>query len=147
MNKIHSVKQAAKILGVSTNTMYKYLNEGRVLAARGQARGTFKIPTKSLEKFLGGPLPEEASAQASPDNPPGPLRLLRRPTNEPVIIHVTPPTLTVKTVRLLLIAALILIIFDILLTPRFSFGNQIVRLALIAVLSVLSYQFGGFVKR
>ncbi len=147
MNKILTVKQAAKILGLSTNTMYKYLNEGKVLAARGQARGTFKIPAKSLEKFLGGPLPEETPGRQPPSDIPSPLRPLRRQPNEPVIVHVTPPTLTVKTVRLLLIVALLLIIIDILLTPSFSFGNQIVRLSLIAALSVLSYQFGGFVKR
>lgn len=145
MNKIYSVKQAAKILGLSTNTMYKYLNEGKVLAARGHARGTFKITAKSLEKFLGGPLPEEATE--NPTKPPESLQPLRRHPDEPVIIHVTPPTLTVKTIRLILITALILIIVDILLTPRFSFGNQVVRLSLIAALSLLSYQFGGFVKR
>lgn len=145
MNKILTVKQAAKVLGLSTNTMYKYLNEGKVLAARGHARGTFKIPAKSLEKFLGGPLPEETSTDL-PERPES-LQPLRRHPDEPVIVHVTPPTLTVKTVRFVLIAALVLIIFDILLTPRFSFGNQIVRLSLIAALSLLSYQFGGFVKR
>lgn len=145
MNKILTVKQAAKILGVSMNTMYKYLNEGRVLAARGHARGSFKIPAKSLEKFLGGPLPEETPARPSDD--PESLQPLRQQSDEPVIVQVPPPTLTVKTVRILLIAALLLIIIDILLTPRFSFANQIVRLSLIIALSLLSYQFGGFVKR
>lgn len=146
MNRLFDVKESARVLGVSKNTMYKYLNEGKVQSARGNVRGTFKIPTKSLEKFLGGPLPEETlphPKQTSPE----PLLPLRRESSEPVIVHVTPPTLTTKVVRILLVLALVMIILDILSAPNFSLNLQLVRLVFVALLGLLSYQFGGFIKR
>lgn len=50
--KNYSVKEAARLLGVSTNTLYKYLDEGKIKSRRiGQGR--FKIPAKELQEFLG----------------------------------------------------------------------------------------------
>ena len=57
MPTYYTVKEAAKLLGVSTNTLYKYLLEGKIKASRGTAEGRFRIPPKSLEDFLGSPLP------------------------------------------------------------------------------------------
>ncbi len=148
MNRIFSVKEAARILDLSTNTTYKYLNEGKIQAARGHQRGTFRIPAKSLETFLGAKLSDEDLVRL---NPP----LLTEPTTNPdpqpkpteAIIHVTPPTFANRVARVLLIASLILIIIDLLLNHNFSLSNQITRLSLVSVLLLLTYQFGGFVKK
>jgi len=52
--KLYTVKEAAKVVGVSTNTLYKYLDDGRIHAARGTAlQGRFRIPESALEEFLG----------------------------------------------------------------------------------------------
>lgn len=41
--KLYTVKQVAHVLGVSTNTIYKYLNEGKIKALRFGKRGRFRI--------------------------------------------------------------------------------------------------------
>jgi len=52
MKRFYTVKEAAKILGFSTNTVYKYLDEGKLIGKRiGQGR--FKIPYPQLEPYLG----------------------------------------------------------------------------------------------
>ena len=166
MKRILNVKQAAKILGVSTNTMYKYLNQGTVSAARGQGQGSFRIPAKSLETFLGSKLPEEeltvpaSKRSADPEyfEDPEYSRRTRGTTNtllplnqkgrrEPITIQVTPPSLTVKVARTLLIIVLLLMLGDVFLSPNFSLNNQFVRLAMVVIFILLAYQFGGFVKK
>jgi excisionase family DNA binding protein len=52
MKKLYSVKEAAGLLGVSTNTIYTYLKEGKI-AARRIGKGRFKIPYASLYPFVG----------------------------------------------------------------------------------------------
>lgn len=47
MKKFYSVKETAKILGVSTNTVYKYVDTGS-LTVRRLGRGRIKIPYSSL---------------------------------------------------------------------------------------------------
>lgn len=128
-NKIYNVKQAAKILGMSTNTTYKYLKEGRIKAARGHIRGTFIIPAKSLEAFLGSKLPEDTTTK----------------TTESVVV--ASPTLATKVTRILISISLLIIIADIILSKNFSPIAQIARITLIAILLLISYQFGGFVKK
>ena len=144
MNRIYDVKQAAHILGISTNTMYKYLNEGKVQGVRGYQRGVFRIPSKSLEKFLGSRLPDDDSKISSNNTPK--LTPISKESNEPVIVQVTPPTIVIKITRILLIIALILVIVDIIMNPNFSLSNQAIRLSFIALLTLLAYQFGGFIK-
>jgi excisionase family DNA binding protein len=51
MEKFYSVKEVAKALGVSTNTVYKYVNEKKLRFAR-IGRGRFKIPSSELSPFL-----------------------------------------------------------------------------------------------
>lgn len=51
MKKSYSVKEAAGLLGVSTNTIYTYLKEGKLIARR-IGMGRFKIPYMSLAPFL-----------------------------------------------------------------------------------------------
>ncbi|OGM55545.1 hypothetical protein A3E15_02665 [Candidatus Woesebacteria bacterium RIFCSPHIGHO2_12_FULL_42_9] len=52
--KFYSVKEASKILGVSTNTVYKYLDEGSLKGKRHSNRGRFKIPFSEIEPYLAG---------------------------------------------------------------------------------------------
>lgn len=51
MKRFYSVKEAADILGFSTNTVYKYLDEGKLKGKR-IGKGRFKIPYEELEPFL-----------------------------------------------------------------------------------------------
>ena len=51
MKRFYTVKEAAEILGFSTNTIYKYLDEGKLKGKR-IGRGRFKIPYEQLEPFL-----------------------------------------------------------------------------------------------
>ena len=139
---IYNVKQAAKILGLSTNTTYKYLNDGRIKAARGHIRGTFIITHKSLETFLGTKLPDDPLSELDPN---GIIPNLTD-TNE-ALIEVTPPNLSVKVTRGLLILSLLLIIGDIIFTADFSPLTQIGRLAIIGLFGILAYQYGGFIKK
>ena len=140
-NRIFNVKQAAKILGLSTNTTYKYLNEGRIKAARGHLRGTFIITTKSLEDFLGAKLPE--SFDLNIDD----ATLVSSNHDPEAIIEVSPPTISVKITRILLLLTLLLIIIDILTTKQFAPLVQLARLGFVFILILLTYQFGGFVKK
>jgi excisionase family DNA binding protein len=140
-SNIYTVKQAAKILGLSTNTTYKYLNEGRIKAARGHLRGTFIITAKSLENFLGSKLPENPL-----DSPDAPRTNQSFPDAE-AIIEVSPPTFATKVVRILLAISLVLIILDLLLSKDFSPVSAFVKVFLLALVFLVSYQFGGFVKK
>ena len=150
MKKILNVKQAAKILGVSTNTMHKYLNQGTVTAARGQGQGSFHIPVRSLELFLGSALSEETLAALEKENTlpePGSPRIEAEAPHVVVEPAETTTSLTTKVIRTLLIIGLVLVIADIATTTQFSFINQLTRIGAFAVLLLLSYQQGGFVKK
>lgn len=54
MKRFYTVKEAAEILGFSTNTIYKYLDEGKLKGKR-IGKGRFKIPYEQLEPFLSVP--------------------------------------------------------------------------------------------
>jgi len=143
LSNIYTVKQAAKILGLSTNTTYKYLNEGRIKAARGHVRGTFIITRRSLENFLGGKLPENPLENDTRTHfAPSPNY-----KDTEAIIEVSPPTLATKVVRILISICLLLIIIDIIFGKSFSPIAQFGRVILIVLVFLVSYQFGGFVKK
>lgn len=147
MEKIYTVKEAAKILGFSTNTLYKYLDNGAIEAARGvgkQAR--FRIPHSSIEKFLNTPLTEEhvlkvlnpaeyAREQSLTATPVTPVPARLPATQFPVVVS-----------RLLLIGALIFMILDLILSTDFSLPSTVFRMGLITVFVLLAYQFGGYTK-
>lgn len=143
-NNIYSVKQAAKILGLSTNTTYKYLNEGRIKAARGHLRGTFIITAKSLETFLGCKLPENPFKEVE-----APRSSITSPSfkETEAIIEVSPPMLATKVTRVLISVCLLLIIADLLINQNFSPMSAFGRVILVALVFLISYQFGGFVKK
>lgn len=50
--KFYSVKEASRIIGVSTNTIYKYLDEGSLKGKRLSGRGRFKIPYSEIAPYL-----------------------------------------------------------------------------------------------
>lgn len=50
--KTYTVKEVAKLLGYSTNTIYKYLNEKSIKAVRLGDEGRFKIPANEVERLL-----------------------------------------------------------------------------------------------
>lgn len=145
MNRIYDVKQAAKIIGVSTNTMYKYLNEGKISGIRGHERGFFRIPHRSLEQFIGSKITTSDVTEVVESTPT--LFPLRRSSDEPAIIHVTPPSITTKVARSLILLTLVLIIADVLVSPGFSLNSQIIRIVLVSIFILITYQFGGFAKK
>ena len=51
MKKFFSVKEVAKLLGVSTNTVYKYINDSEI-AFKRIGRGRIKIPYREIAPFL-----------------------------------------------------------------------------------------------
>ncbi len=55
MPKTFTVKEVADALGFSTNTVYKYLDEGKIKATRLGSEGRFKIPASEVERLLGKP--------------------------------------------------------------------------------------------
>jgi excisionase family DNA binding protein len=127
---LYTVKQAAAIVGCSTNTLYKYLNEGRIKANRGTVeQGRFRIPQSSLEEFLGAPL-------NSPQNSPHPAFSLGSRAGLPL-----------KLVRTLIVSSLLLIMIDIVVTQSVSTTTQLSRLFFVAIALLLAYQEGGFVRR
>lgn len=52
-NRIYTVKEVARLLGFSTNTIYKYLDEGKIKSTRLGKEGRFRIPQKEVAKLLG----------------------------------------------------------------------------------------------
>ena len=50
--KFYTVKQVAEALGFSTNTVYKYLDEGKIQATRLGAEGRFRISETELLRLL-----------------------------------------------------------------------------------------------
>ncbi len=51
LKKFYSVKDASKIIGVSTNTIYKYLDDGSLKGKRMGGRGRFKIPFSEVAPY------------------------------------------------------------------------------------------------
>lgn len=142
--KLYTVKEAAKLVGVSTNTLYKYLDEDRIHAARGSAiQGRFRIPQSALEEFLGVKLsqPEPIEAVGAGSS---------RPLEEP-INPVGPPRadnnrakLPLKFARILLILALIAILLDLIISRSVSLPGQLSRIFFLAVMLLLAYGEGGY---
>lgn len=52
-NRIYTVKEVARLLGFSTNTIYKYLDEGKIKSTRLGSEGRFRIPQKEVARLLG----------------------------------------------------------------------------------------------
>ncbi len=52
MKKTYTVKDIAGLLGFSTNTVYKYLDEGKIKSTRFGKEGRFRIPEREVAKLL-----------------------------------------------------------------------------------------------
>ncbi len=152
--KLYTVKEAAKIVGVSTNTLYKYLDEDRIHAARGSAiQGRFRIPEAALEEFLGVKLSQPETIEPAV----GATFTVARdiveiePSVEESLGQVQDPPLQppkshlpLKIARFLLVLALIAILVDLFMSSSVSPAGIFSRLFFVALMILLSYQEGGF---
>ncbi|MFZ2199557.1 MAG: helix-turn-helix domain-containing protein [Microgenomates group bacterium] len=143
--KLYTVKEAAKLVGVSTNTLYKYLDENKIKAARGSAiQGRFRIPESALEEFLGIKLSEP--------EPVGATFTVAR-TGEPTIpesheqvqdLPLPKNHLPLRLARILLLLALFAVLLDVFISRSISLPGQISRLLFLFVMLLLAYQEGGY---
>mgnify|MGYP001565601977 FL=1 len=129
MSKLFTIKQTAQILGFSTNTIYKFANEGTIKGSRSGKQGRFRIPQSAIEDYLGSKLPAKEDLT---------------PTPQPITVaYSTRPPLALTAIRILLLIALILLIADIFINKSTPFITQVFRLSVIGVFILLAYQFGG----
>ena len=158
MSHLYTVKQTADILGFSTNTVYKYLNEGYIKAARSNSKqGRFRITKQAIEEFLGEKLSDTSkdsqievngSIKAVTDNEvettKGQISALKRVEKSDLeqTLKLSPP-LSVKAMRWLILISLLLIIGDLFRSEGFSYWHQAVRIALISIFVLVAYQYGG----
>lgn len=153
MSRSYSVKEASLILGFSTNSIYKFLDQGRLRSSRGNsATGRFRIPHSSLEKFVGTTLAEEAIDLALAEHTLDNTQMKKEfstPTDKVLTApqsQIVPPADTaipLKIIRGLILIGLAIILIDALVSDNFSLFQQLLRLGLLAILIVLTYQFGG----
>ncbi len=148
--KLYTVKEAAKIVGVSTNTLYKYLDEDRIHAARGSAlQGRFRIPESALEEFLGiklsTPEPEPAPSGTVPERN-ARVQLEQGSSADEGTVPMGPQNthLPTKIARFLLLVALLALLVDLFLSPTLSLPLQLTRLLFLAILLLLAYGEGGY---
>lgn len=50
--KTYTVKEVARLLGFSTNTVYKYLEEGKIKSTRLGKEGRFRVPDAEMSRLL-----------------------------------------------------------------------------------------------
>jgi excisionase family DNA binding protein len=140
--KLYTVKEAAKIVGVSTNTLYKYLDEGKIHAARGSAvQGRFRIPESALEEFLGIKLSEPQEAITTNPEPVVEAVIQQLTTSNPTTKHAHFP---LKVVRLLLVCALLAVLIDLFIAKSVSLPGTIARLCFLLIMLFMAYQEGGY---
>ena len=142
--KLYTVKEAAKIVGVSTKTLYKYLDEGRIKAARGSSiQGRFRIPATAIEEFLGVSLTTQVV-----DTPPIPVSVPKAPIlRETVSLSSTPPSFSLRLTRVLVILALLAMCIDLFTTPVVSVITHSSRILVGITLLLLAFSPGGYRRR
>ncbi|MFC1654044.1 helix-turn-helix domain-containing protein [Patescibacteria group bacterium] len=142
MNQIYTVKETAKILGFSTNTVYKYLNEGRLRSARGDLeQGRFRIPHQAIEEFLGTELPIDIVDHVrEPEPEPQPQSINHSTPQQHASAISTPSSLPSNVAKVLILFSLLAIIGDIITAPTISLFGQIIRISLVGVFILLTYQ-------
>jgi hypothetical protein len=171
MARFYTVQETALILGFSTNSIYKFLDQGRLKSTRGNSKqGRFRIPHTSIEDFLDTKLSETAVASAlaaskrnktqPPVNspPPAAAPTYQAPPRhiltdkhqevahlEPLAGSAEPPTtpLGLTTTRLLILLILILSIILVVTAPAVSPLHQLLWLVTLAIVILLAYQSGG----
>ena len=133
MAPFYTVKETAQILGFSTNTVYKYLDQGRLKGTRGSAvQGRFRISQSQLDSFLGHRL----------DSSSEPINQLTNQLSSGAL-----PLLPIKIIRILLILSLIFIVVELFLNNDFSLKETLFRLVIVSIFVVLAYQFISFNKK
>ena len=133
MARFYTVKETAQILGFSTNTVYKYLDQGRLKGTRGSAvQGRFRISQSQLDSFLGHRL----------DSSSEPINQLTNQLSSGAL-----PLLPIKIIRILLILSLIFIVVELFLNNDFSLKETLFRLVIVSIFVVLAYQFISFNKK
>jgi hypothetical protein len=171
MARFYTVTETATILGYSTNSIYKFLDQKRLKSTRGNSKqGRFRIPHTSIEEFMGTKLSEIAIARAlaastqvkSPrsDVTPRHLILNQPPSSPPKFVTKPSPTTATSTTptqskptlkiplglkfsRLLILIALILTITETLTSPIITFSGQLLRISILTITILLAYQSGG----
>jgi hypothetical protein len=169
MSRFYTVQETAKILGFSTNSVYKFLDQDRLRSTRGNSRqGRFRIPHASIEEFLGTKLSEIAVARAlaastraqsdvitprhliSPEEyqlksePPPTTN--HPPTGEAGRPPTTKPPLGLAFTRLLILIALLLTIIETITTQSVTLTSQFFRLLILTIAILLAYQSGGSLR-
>lgn len=144
MNSAYTVKDASKILGFSTNSIYKFVNTGRLKSTRGNSRqGRFRIPKKALDDFLGHELTQEYLDSII--KPPQPA-LYSHPKEVTLEPKASTPTtdlpIPINVTRGLIVVSLLFILADIFISQNFSILQQLIRLSLLTVIILITYQFG-----
>lgn len=146
MNQIYTVKETSKILGFSTNTVYKYLNDGSLRASRGdEDGGRFRIPHEAVEEFLNTELPidvldhieEKEEIEQLKDQAFSPGQVPSMATFS------TPTSLPMGVAKVLILFSLLAIIGDVILSPKISILGQIIRVSIVGVFILLTYQHIG----
>ena len=137
MPKLYTVKEAAAIVGVSTNTLYKYLLEGKIKSARGTAKqGRFRIPHSSLEAFLGTNIALEEPVVPTPTSVAVASETVT-PTPPPSVAKTSTRK---KSVRILVFLGLVALIADLLLNPTWNIASGILRILIFATFIMLAYR-------
>ena len=146
MNHVYTVKETAKILGFSTNTVYKYLNEGAIRTSRGdEDGGRFRIPHESLEEFLNTELPFDILDHLHEKEQ---IEQLKDEALKPEVAATistisTPTSLPAGVAKALILFSLIAIIGDIVMSPSISILGQVIRVCIVGVFILLTYQHVG----
>jgi excisionase family DNA binding protein len=165
MARFYTVQETAKILGFSTNSVYKFLDQDRLRSTRGNSRqGRFRIPHASIEEFLGTKLSEIAVARAlaastraqsdaitprhliSPDTTKEVTPAKREIQMQPEKKVVTKPPLGLAFTRLLILIALLLTIIETITTQSVTLTSQFFRLLILTIAILLAYQSGGSLR-
>lgn len=140
----YSVKEAAAILGFSTNSIYKYCNEGRLKAVRGSKKqGRFRIPRSSLERFLGQPISDQHITNSLLEVHAEEIQQIQEsapitPTEAPQYKKGLPQNL----IRGLILFSLLIIILDTIINQNYSLLQQGIRLTLLTIIILITYQYG-----
>lgn len=165
MARFYTVQETAKILGFSTNSVYKFLDQGRLKSTRGNSKqGRFRVPHTSIEEFLDTKLSEVAVARALAANTkPKPDDIIPRHLISPEVTkeislpkgetlaqpeqRVAPKLpLGLAVTRLLILVALLLTIIETISSPVVTLAGQFFRLLILTIAILLAYQSGGSLK-
>lgn len=123
--KNYTVKEVARLLGFSTNTVYKYLDEGQIKATRLGSEGRFRIPASEVSKLV-------------PDNT-FPEKI-EKPCDEPSVIVKNAPSLSDWFIGFLSMA----LGFSQFIFPTYYLTSSIVPYQIYIKFFEIALMIGGF---